>query len=198
LAKSGSPPGDGAPGPVTRGFAQAVAELGRIAERLDEAQISTFMSAIIRAPRIFCIGAGREGLATRAFAMRLMHLGKPAHWIWDDTTPAVGAGDLLIATSGSGEIGHIDYVVDRAREAGALIAVVTADPGGKTARKAGVVLWLPAAAYKAKAEVVASAQPMGNLFEQALLILFDQIVGALAAKLTATPQAMAARHRNVE
>jgi len=39
---------------------------------------------------------------------------------------------------------------------------------------------------------------MGNLFEQALLILFDQIVVALAARLSATPQAMAARHRNVE
>jgi len=198
LAKSGSPPGAGAPGPVARGFAQAVAELGRIAERLDEAQISAFMDAILQAPRIFCIGAGREGLATRAFAMRLMHLGKPVHWIWDDTTPAIGRGDLLIATSGSGEIGHIDQVIDRAKEAGGDIAVVTADPAGRSVQKAQVVLWLPAAAYKAKVEVVASTQPMGNLFEQALLILFDQIVVALAARLSATPQAMAARHRNVE
>jgi len=198
LAKSGSPPGAGAPGPVARGFAQAVVELGRIPERLDETQISAFMDAILQAPRIFCIGAGREGLATRAFAMRLMHLGKPVHWIWDDTTPAIGRGDLLIATSGSGEIGHIDQVIDRAKEAGGDIAVVTADPAGRSVQKAQVVLWLPAAAYKAKAEVVASAQPMGNLFEQALLILFDQIVVALAARLSATPQAMAARHRNVE
>ncbi len=76
--------------------------------------------------------------------------------------------------------------------------MVTADPAGRTARKAQAVLWLPAAAFKAKAEVVASAQPMGNLFEQALLILFDQIVVALAAKLPATPRAMAARHRNLE
>jgi 6-phospho-3-hexuloisomerase len=120
------------------------------------------------------------------------------HWIWDDTTPAIGRGDLLIATSGSGEIGHIDQVIDRAKEAGGDIAVVTADPAGRSAQKAQVVLWLPAAAYKAKSDVVASAQPMGNLFEQALLILFDQIVVALAAALPATPAAMAARHRNVE
>jgi 6-phospho-3-hexuloisomerase len=39
---------------------------------------------------------------------------------------------------------------------------------------------------------------MGNLFEQALLILLDQIVIALAAQLGLTPAAMAARHRNVE
>jgi 6-phospho-3-hexuloisomerase len=198
LAKSGSPLGALKTGRVAKGFAEAVAELGRIPERLDEGQISTFMQAILQAPRIFCIGAGREGLATRAFSMRLMHLGKEVHWIWDDTTPAIGAGDLPIAASGSGEIGHIDYVVDRAKAAGAEIAVVTADPAGRTARMARVVLWLPAAAFKAKADVVASGQPMGNLFEQALLLLFDQIVVALAAEMPMTAQAMAARHRNVE
>ena len=105
---------------------------------------------------------------------------------------------LRPAGTSSGEIGHIDQVIDRAKEAGGDIAVVTADPAGRSAQKAQVVLWLPAAAYKAKSDVVASAQPMGNLFEQALLILFDQIVVALAAKLATTPQAMAARHRNVE
>jgi 6-phospho-3-hexuloisomerase len=183
---------------VRGAFAQAVAELGRLVERLDDGQITAFMDAIVRARRVFCIGAGREGLATRAFAMRLMHLGKEVHWIWDDTTPAIGPGDLLVATSGSGEIGHIDFVVDQAKLAGAEIAVVTGDPAGPTAGKAATVLWLPAAVYKGKAEVVASRQPMGNLFEQALLILFDQIVMALAGRLGVAREAMVARHRNVE
>ena len=78
---------------VGKRFAQAVAELSRVAERLDEDQIAAFLDAIIRARRIFCIGVGREGLSTRAFTMRLMHLGKDAHWVWDDTTPAIGPGD---------------------------------------------------------------------------------------------------------
>ena len=133
---------------VATGFAQAVGELGRVSERLDEAEIEAFMSAILRARRVFLIGAGREGLATRAFTMQLMHLGKVAHWIWDDTTPAIGPGDLLIATSGSGAIGHVDYVFDRAVAAGAETAVVTGDPGGATAKKAKTLLWLPAAVYK--------------------------------------------------
>jgi 6-phospho-3-hexuloisomerase len=179
-------------------FAQAVAELSRVAERLDEDQIAAFLDAIIRARRIFCIGVGREGLSTRAFTMRLMHLGKDAHWVWDDTTPAIGPGDLLIATSGSGEIGHIDYVFDQAVAHGADTAVLTGDPSGRTARKAKTLIWLPAAVFKGKADVVASAQPMGNLFEQALLILLDQIVMALAERLGVSQQAMAARHRNVE
>src|SRR5690349_20936473 len=109
---------------VVQGFARAVDELGRVAERLDARQIDGFIAAIATAKRVFLIGAGREGLSTRAFTMRLMHLGKEAHWIWDDTTPGIGAGDLLIATSGSGAIGHIDYVFDQAVAAGADTAVV--------------------------------------------------------------------------
>ncbi|HVZ01915.1 MAG TPA: hypothetical protein VHA35_20590 [Dongiaceae bacterium] len=183
---------------VIQGFNRSVAELGQVARRLDPAGIEAFVAAIVRAKRVFLIGAGREGLSTRAFAMRLTHLGKEAHWVWDDTTPGIGAGDLLIATSGSGSIGHIDYVFDRAAAAGAETAVVTGDPSGVTAGKAKTLLFLPAAVYKGRAEVVPSAQPMGNLFEQALLILFDQIAIALAGELGVSKDAMSARHRNVE
>jgi 6-phospho-3-hexuloisomerase len=183
---------------VSDAFAHAVEELGRVAPHLDEDQIDRLIDAIAKAKRVFCIGVGREGLSTRALTMRLMHLGKEAHWIWDDTTPAIGPGDLFIATSGSGEIGHIDYVFDRAAAAGAATAVVTGDPSGRTARKAQTLLWLPAAVYNGKAVVVPSIQPMGNLFEQALLILFDQIVIALAERLGVDRAAMSARHRNVE
>ncbi len=147
---------------VTQGFNRAAAELGRVAERLDPRQIDAFIAAIARAKRVFLIGAGREGLSTRAFTMRLMHLGKEAHWIWDDTTPGIGVGDLLIATSGSGAIGHIDYVFDQAVAAGAETAVVTGDPVGATARKAKTLLFVPAPAYKGSAEVVPSTPADGK------------------------------------
>jgi 6-phospho-3-hexuloisomerase len=188
---------------VSVSFANAVAELGRVAARIDDAQVDAFMAAIERAPRIFVVGAGREGLSAKAFAMRLTHLGKPTHWIWDDTTPGIAKGDLVIIVSGGGSIGHIDYVFDRAAEAGGEIAVVTGDPSGITPKKAhglkgGLVLFLPAAVYKGKAEVVSSTQPMGNLFEQALFILFDQIAVALAGRMGITRAEMESRHRNVE
>jgi len=183
---------------VSESFANAVAELGRVAARIDDAQVDAFMAAIQRAPRIFVVGAGREGLSAKAFAMRLTHLGKPTHWIWDDTTPGIAKGDLVILVSGGGSIGHIDYVFDRAAEAGGEIAVVTGDPGGVTPKKAKLILFLPAAVYKGKAEVEPSTQPMGNLFEQALFILFDQVAVALAARMGISKVEMEARHRNVE
>ncbi|HHT10396.1 MAG TPA: 6-phospho-3-hexuloisomerase, partial [Candidatus Atribacteria bacterium] len=77
--------------------ATVVNELRQVFERLDEDEVEKLTQAIVDAKRVFLVGGGREGLSLRAFAMRLTHLGKIAHWIWDDTTPAIGEGDLLVA-----------------------------------------------------------------------------------------------------
>ncbi len=173
-------------------------ELSQAFERIDVAQIDRLMDAIINAKRLFLIGVGREGLSTRAFAMRLMHLGKEVHWIWDDTTPSLGTGDLLIVTSGSGEIGHLHYVAEQAKLAGATLAVVTGTPDRKTPQMADTVLWVPASVFHGKDNVVPSIQLMGNLFEQSLLILFDIIVMMLVDKMGVNKEEMVNRHRNVE
>lgn len=173
-------------------------ELEKVFYRIDDSQVEAFIEAIKNAKRIVLIGAGREGLATRAFAMRLMHLGLDVHWIWDDTTPGIGQGDLLIATSGSGEIGHIHYVVETAKKQGAAIALVTGDPYKKTAELADLILFVPASVYLGTADVVPSVQPMGNLFEQALLITFDMLIMILRDRLGIAPAEMEKMHRNLE
>ncbi|RCK77167.1 MAG: 6-phospho-3-hexuloisomerase [Anaerolineae bacterium] len=173
-------------------------ELKQVFERIDTRQIDQLMDAIIKAKRLFLIGVGREGLSTRAFAMRLMHLGKEVHWIWDDTTPSLGKDDLLIVTSGSGEIGHLHYVAEQGKLAGATLAVVTGTPDRKTPEMADMVLWVPACVFHGKDNVVPSIQLMGNLFEQSLLIVFDMIVMMLAEKLGVAREEMVNRHRNVE
>lgn len=149
---------------------------------------------------LMTIGVGREGMATRAFAMRLMHMGKEIHWIWDDTTPSIGEGDLLIATLGDGRIGHINYICERAKEAGAMIYVVTGSPSGDTAKNvADKVFFVPAAVYRGTDDVVPSFQPMGNLFEQCLLILFDIIIMTIVDETPGlTFEKMSKNHRNVE
>jgi 6-phospho-3-hexuloisomerase len=178
--------------------ATIVKELDQVFARIDEQQIERFIQEIIKAKRVFLIGVGREGLSTRSFAMRLMHLGKESHWIWDDTTPNIGPGDLLIATSGSGEIGHIHYVVEAAKQAGARIAIVTGTPDRKTPQIADAVFWVPAAVFHGKDNVVPSIQIMGNLFEQALYISFDLITMMLVEKMKVKREDMVKRHRNVE
>lgn len=170
----------------------------RVYQKVDMQQIRDFMELIKKANRVFLMGVGREGLATRGFAMRLMHLGKETHWVWDDTTPGLVPGDLFIFTSGSGEIGHIHYVAEQAKAAGATIAVVTGTRTGKTPALADTVLWVPAHVYKGTDTVVPSRQPMGNLFEQTLFVLFDIIVMMLMDEMKVSEAEMKPRHRNVE
>lgn len=167
------------------------------AQNLDE--VRALMDMVKAADRIFVMGVGREGISTRAFAMRLMHLGKEVHWIWDDTTPGMGKGDLFLATNGSGQIGHIHYVVEQAKKTGASIAVVTGDPRQKTPALADCVLFVPAAVFNGTdPRAVPSVQPMGNLFEQHIFLLFDMIIMMLEEKLQLDHAAMEARHRNIE
>ena len=69
-------------------YEKILAEHRQVYERLDQAGMREFIEEVKKHDRIFLIGVGREGMATRAFAMRLMHMGKEIHWIWDDTTPS--------------------------------------------------------------------------------------------------------------
>ena len=171
----------------------------QVFEAQDEAELEAFMQEVMAARRIFVTGAGREGIAARSFAMRLMHLGKETHWLWDDTTPGMKEGDLFIAINGSGKIGHIDYLLDQAGRTGARRLVVTGAPVERTPREAEQVLFLPACVYKGTdTRVVKSIQPMGNLFEQHLFLLFDLLVILLETRMNLTPAEMEARHRNIE
>ena len=168
-------------------------------EKQDLDEVTLFMEQIRKADRIFVMGVGREGIAGRSFAMRLMHLGKEVHWIWDDTTPGMHEGDLFIAINGSGKIGHIHYVVKQAKETGAAITVVTGGPKEKTARLADCVLFVPASVFNGTdSRAVPSVQPMGNLFEQHLFLLFDIIIMLLEEEMKVTHEQMEARQRNIE
>lgn len=174
-------------------------EHAQVFARQDLGEIEALMEGIQSAKRIFALGAGREGIATRAFSMRLSHLGKEVHWIWDDTTPGMHEGDLCILTSGSGKIGHIHYVAEQAKRAGAKLAIVTGTPREITPQMADYVLFVPACVFNGTDErVVPSIQPMGSLFEQHLFLLYDLIVLLLEEKMQLTHEEMEARHRNVE
>lgn len=168
-------------------------------EKQDLHELEQFMELIGDAGRIFMMGVGREGIATRSFAMRLMHLGKEVHWIWDDTTPGMHDGDLFIATNGSGKIGHITYVVEEAKKTGAKVAVVSGAPEEVCPKLADFTLFVPAAVFNGTDQrTVSSVQPMGNLFEQHLFLLFDIVVMLLEEKWQITHEEMERRHRNIE
>ncbi len=176
----------------------ALKELEAVFSRMGDSNVRNLLELIKKTPRIFLFGAGREGLATRTFAMRLMHLGKQAFWVWDDTTPSIGEGDLMICACGSADVGHENYMTQLAKEQGCTLALVTPSDQGHILQIADLVVNLPAAAYKAQGDFVISEQLMGNLFEQALFIFFDVIVMMLREELNVSKEEMIGRHRNIE
>ena len=125
-------------------------------------------------------------------------LGKESFWIWDDTTPSIGEGDLMICACGSANVGHENYVAEMAKKNGAKLALITPSSEGFLLSIADMVVNVPAAAYKAVGDFVPSEQLMGNLFEQTLFIFYDILVMMLREEMDIKPEEMVARHRNVE
>ena len=62
-------------------------------EYLVEEDIANFIEIITTADNIFVTGAGRSGLAAKAFAMRLMHLGLSSYVVGETISPAINAGE---------------------------------------------------------------------------------------------------------
>lgn len=190
-------------------YKAVVEEHEKVFEMLDMDQLKTFVDAIVAAKRIFITGGGREGISCRGFAMRLAHLGKPAYWLWDDTTIAMGEGDLFIISEGNGNVGMFKYILDRAKRTGAKIAMLTGLPEAESVVKyADIVLFIHSTVYMGDTanqpgavrqhDVVPTKQPMGNQYEQHLYMLLD-IIAILVKDATGQSYAdMEARHRNVE
>src|ERR687897_1959071 len=125
---------------------------------------------ILDARRIACYGVGREGLMMRALCMRMMHLGLDAHVVGDMTTPPVGAGDLLMVSAGPGAFATVLGIMGVAQSAGARTLVITAQPEGEAARRADVIIHLPAQTMADDRAAAPSLLPMGSLYEAAQLI----------------------------
>jgi 6-phospho-3-hexuloisomerase len=86
-----------------------------------------------------------------------------------------------------------------ARKAGAGIALVTAQPSGRCAELADLVLTLPAQTMADdQGSRATSVLPMGSLFEGALFVLFEVMVLKLKDRLGITAEAMRANHTNLE
>jgi 6-phospho-3-hexuloisomerase len=174
-----------------------LSELDRILRQVDEAEIDGLCRAIVTARRVFVHSLGREGLAVRGFAMRLAHLGVPVAVVGDMTTPRIGPGDVFLLSCGPGYLGTFEALMGIARQAGATIVMLTAEPDAVLPRQADHVVYLPAQTM-ARAEGSASGQAMGSAYEQALWLLFDALVPRLQTELSQSPDDMRARHTNLE
>jgi 6-phospho-3-hexuloisomerase len=175
----------------------AVTELAGIIAEVDDREFDAFCNAIVGARRISLYGLGREGLALRGLGMRLMHLGLDTHMAGDVTAGPVGPGDLLIVTSGPGNLTLTAAMIALGKTAGAKVAVVTAQPRHPDPRAADLVLTIPAQTMATDYEQK-SVFLMGSAFEIAMGIVFDLAVARMVDMSSQSVDEIRARHTNLE
>ena len=175
---------------------------------LDEDIIDEFESAIIGAKNIFVTGAGRSGLAAKAFAMRLMHLGLSAYVVGETISPAIYKEDCIIAISGSGETNTIVSAAKIAKGRGSKVLAVTSYPESTLGQLSDCYLLVKG---RTKQEVddenymkrqihgnYTSLTPLGTAFELTTLVFLDAIVSELMERMQQTESDLKNRHAVLE
>lgn len=176
-----------------------IADVSRTLRRVDAGEVEALCAALLSAERVFLAGKGRTGLQMRAFAMRLMHLGLAVHVVDDATTPAIGAGDLLLIGSSSGRTGSLLRYVETIGATGARLATLTGNLDSPIAAAADSCVYIPATNFKAGSRTgEESVLVMGSLFEHCLGLLCDLLIIRLKAALNVDEAQMNARHANLE
>ena len=174
-----------------------IEENRRIADNINYDELATILPSIQNAERIFLIGAGRTGLALKAATMRLMHLGLTVFVVGETTTPAIKAGDLLLAASGSGTTSSIVKAAEKAVSVGAEVIALTTTAVSPLADLASKIVVIPAAQKQDHGKSV-SEQYAGSLFEQFIFLITDAIFQTLWEIDGAPAEELWTRHANLE
>ena len=172
-------------------------ELQRALAGIDPTQVHQATEALLKARRVFFLGAGRSGLALKMAAMRMMHLGLCTYVAGEVITPAIAEGDLLVVASGSGTTAGPLHAADIAVKAGASVLVLTTAPHSALALLASLVVTIPAAT-KQGGDGSQSQQYAGALFEQTVLLLMDIVFHDLWHQRGETAEQLWKRHANLE
>lgn len=176
-------------------FMEQMAEsIQKTVTRLDRVETSAFFTRILSANRVYVAGAGRSGLISRAFAMRLLHLGFDVYVVGETVTPALQPGDTLVVFSGSGETHSMATICKTVKELGGDVCLITASPDSTMSRIADCVVNLGdlTGYYRGDTSTfevrqmtgqyrsVASAfAPLGTMFETLALVFSDAVISAL-------------------
>ena len=192
---------------MSRGLSDALAPVARVLARVKVGEVAAFEHTLLGARRVFVTGIGRTGLMARGFAMRLMHLGRRVYHVGDVITPAIRRGDLLVICSRTGRSPVLVHYVRIAKRVGARVALVTAERTGAVSHLADVVLLIPSeratpakrpGAAKRRVPTRNGEPPLGSVFEQALLLVLDQVVVHLMETLGLTADDLRRIHTTFE
>ncbi|MBP1996306.1 6-phospho-3-hexuloisomerase [Paenibacillus eucommiae] len=175
-----------------------IKELQQSISLIAAAESDLLVEAIQKAGKIFVAGAGRSGLMSKAFTMRLMQMGLNAYVVGETVTPGLDQEDLLIISSGSGETKGLVSMAEKTRQIGGVLAAVTLAPESTIGKLADVIVKLPGSSKSQSEGGFTTSQPMASLFEQTLLVFYDAIILKLMEHKGLDSNTMYSRHANLE
>jgi len=171
-------------------------KISSVLQATDQNLVPKFVSTLDKANRIFVTGAGRSGLVSRFFAMRLMHSGYKVYMVGEIITPSIQAGDLFIVVSGSGGTETLLPLVKKAKSVGAQIAVVSMKGKSPMAEMADLVIQIGAGDENSFG--IVHGMPMGTVFELSTLIFLEAVISHIIHEKGLTEEGMRAVHANLE
>lgn len=180
-----------------------------IAKAIPDKDVEVFLSRLLKAKRIYVMGAGRSGLVAKAFAMRLMHLGMQSFVVGETITPALNRGDVLVIFSGSGKTKTIADIANTAHEIGAPICLITSNPESRIGKLATCIVIIQSFRDEVKDDAAEfeirqmlgdnkSFAPLGTLFETVSMIFADAVISRLMEISKIDESALKNRHANIE
>ena len=180
-----------------------------IANIISDEDVEKFISELLRAKRIYVMGAGRSGLVAKAFAMRLMHLGFQAFVVGETITPSLSKGDIMVIFSGSGRTKTVADIAETAKEIGAKICLITSDADSRIGKISDCIVIIEHHRDAVTDDAVEfeirqmmgdhkSFAPLGTLFETASMIFADAVISRLMEITHVDEIALKNRHTNVE
>jgi len=180
-----------------------------ISKALSDDDVEKFLAELLRAKRIYVIGAGRSGLVAKAFAMRLMHLGLPAFVVGETITPALNVDDVMVVFSGSGKTKTVADIAETAKEIGAHICLITSNASSRIGKIADCIVIIEHHRDEVDDDAVEfeirqmlgehrSFAPLGTLFETASIVFADAIISRLMEITKTDEDALKDRHTNIE
>lgn len=177
---------------------EILAEIQKTLNEVNEAQVEELIESICQAEKVFFVGVGRVLLSLQGIAKRLRHIGIDTVVVGQITEPAITNKDLLIVGSGSGESGFPLLIARKAKEFGAQVAHIGANPSSSMKNYTDVFVRIPVSTKLKLRGEITSVQPMTSLFEQSLLLLGDSIAIMLIRKKAIDINSLWNFHANLE
>lgn len=156
-------------------------------KKIPQHYIEQIIEEIRKSQKIFLWGLGRSGMMARAFAMRLRHLGLESYFI-AGLCPPVSKNDLLIIVSKTGKSKMLYPPIETAKKSKAKTICITATKNNLTKICDKCLIF----------NLTKSIQFGGSLFEQVVLIFFDELIESFRRQMGITFKQMERNHANWE